>query len=107
MSYINRERLNHTMRRPSKTRVTPGQAKIIDLNALVDEHNDRVALIMTHKDHWEKQAWEMYEDNVKLTQQIAALESRVAELEAENARLLRKATKRQGKHKGQEWEVDE
>lgn len=106
MSYINPKTLKHQKRRPSVRHVTPEEA-IEQANKVVDEANDKIARQMANARAWENVAAGLYEENEGLRKQIATLESRVAELEAENARLLRRATKRQGKHKGQEWEVDE
>lgn len=107
MSYINKHEQKLIKRRAEVVRKPSYAELLVRLDSQAEEANKLIAKSESKAQHWFDVANEAEAENEGLRKQIAALESRVAELEAENARLLRRATRRQGKRKGQEWEVDE
>src|SRR5262245_12382246 len=101
MSYIDQSLKMQKRRHPVK-QVTAEEA-IAELNRVVDLSNDQIARIRAYADHWELIAQNLYKENETLRQLVVGLETKRNELQAENERLRKKVTKRQGKHKGEEW----
>lgn len=103
MSYFDQDKLKLQKRRPSITRLTPEEA-INSINKIADEANERIARALAHCKAWEQVANNLYLENEGLREQIAELNRQNEALEAENARLRKKVTRKAGKHKDEEWD---
>lgn len=104
MSYINKHEQKLIKRRPELVR-KPSYAELLTrLDGQAEEANKLIAKSEAKAQHWFDVANQVAAENEGLRKQIASLESKVSDLQAEVNRLSRKVTKKQGKRKGQEWE---